>query len=172
MNIDKLVLKNGNVVHSLFSTPPYSNIKDTHDDYLIHGFFLAPCTWMYRVELKNSIPRLDPNTYFTGDLNVALAISKEKEVYFINRVVAVYREAEKSASHFTSYADLFEFKQKMKNTRIYYARQRPIGVRIKTGYKICRQRIPPFKEWKYFPRWILVCFDVFFKLFGIQKIKA
>lgn len=164
MDVDKLNVKTGLVVKSLFSNTSFCKIQDTHVDYLLHGWFLAPCTWMYRLCLKELCPKLDPVVYFTGDLNIVLSISRSHRVHFIPQVVAVYRESEESASHFKNYKDLFEFKQKMKNTRIYYAKEQSFLVRMRCWWMICIARIPPIKQWMYIPKWIGVCIETFFKL--------
>ena len=80
-------------------------IKYTFEDFLIRGWFIAPCTWLFRAGFIG----IEHPNFIVGDLPLLLEISSRSKVSFFDEVTAVYRILNKSASHLNS----FELAQKM-----------------------------------------------------------
>src|SRR5574344_1129401 len=73
--------------------------------HLIHTMYLAPCTWVYRV---SDAPVLE-HRYIDDTYVMMLNFLAEKKVMYIDRVTAVYRISDESASHTESLKKRYEF---------------------------------------------------------------
>ncbi|ACF14593.1 glycosyl transferase family 2 [Chloroherpeton thalassium ATCC 35110] len=68
---------------------------NTFEDFLIHGWFIAPCTWLYRERYNNYKLK---NNNLIGDLPLLLNISSKSKIGFLKDVTSTYRVLNKSAS--------------------------------------------------------------------------
>ena len=116
--------------HFLKNDKFFRNIKDTFEDYIYHGWFAAPCTWLYRTEY-NDRPKLQSQFYFNGDINIILHLSSKGKVFFMDDVLAVYRVLDKSASHFDEHKDYYRFYLRVLHTRAYYAKRLNLNFKLK-----------------------------------------
>lgn len=121
--------------------------KDIHEDslreYLLKGWFAAPCTWLLRRELYSTVPVL-PKDCFSGDINVILCIASSSKIGFIKDATAVYRILPISASHFSKMKDYLKFALKVKNTRKFYARkQSSLKFRLMFWWRVCVKSMRP-----------------------------
>ncbi|MFA7116543.1 MAG: glycosyltransferase [Bacteroidales bacterium] len=64
-------------------------------DHLKNTGYIAPCTWLFRSELSNSIKK----GCIDGTFALALDIWANSKIYYLPQVTAVYRILEESASH-------------------------------------------------------------------------
>lgn len=85
--------------------------ENTFNDFLINAWFLAPCTWLIRYNVLNSIQYLLKKEYIVGDLPLLLGISKNSKIGYIDESMAVYRILNKSASHLKSKKEQYKFHQ-------------------------------------------------------------
>lgn len=133
-NCHRLIQKTGEFKFDIFSTNPLNKIEDTFRYYMIYGPWVAPCTWMSRVEcrynLDKNLSKMKRNhkIFFLGDTVSLLSIAQVSKVYYLAESTAVYRELESSASHF-----LNKDRKKRhymfwrnKNSRLFFARKYPM----------------------------------------------
>jgi glycosyltransferase involved in cell wall biosynthesis len=71
--------------------------ENTFEDFLINGWWLAPCTWMIRRDTLVQLPRY-PSNFRVGDFPMLLSLARFSKIGFISDSTAVYRVLEKSAS--------------------------------------------------------------------------
>lgn len=135
--------------------------KDIHEDslreYLLKGWFAAPCTWLLRRELYSTVPVL-PKDCFSGDINVILCIASSSKIGFIKDATAVYRILPISASHFSNLKDYLKFALKVKNTRKFYARkQSSLKFRLMFWWSVCVKSMrPSLRNCKIlYPSWFI-----------------
>lgn len=115
-----------------FSSGRCLKMKDTFEDYLIHAWFAAPCTWVYRTEYIYLLPSLqDQKNMFSGDLLLLLTILQHSKMKYLSDTTAVYRVLDKSASHFGSYEKSYRFWQTVKNTRLYFSNSTNVLNRVR-----------------------------------------
>lgn len=140
-------------------------IKNTHVDFVLNSWFLAPCTWLWRVELEKKKPKLDSKNFFLGDTLMLLTFSKYSQLHYMDDKTSVYRVLKTSASHFSDYKKQMVFQNKNINTRIYFAKDQNIAFRMKFWWKVVRESRPPRKEFfKYGAIWIKNCLGYFIDL--------
>lgn len=102
-------------INAYFQKKKYP-IKYTYEDFLVKGWYLAPCTWLYRKFLAESVP----SCFVVGDLPMLLEISSQSKVKFFSEVTAVYRILENSASHFKSFEKSRAFKEGILKIKYHY----------------------------------------------------
>lgn len=126
---DKYVEKEGIIITSVFSKAPYNRVQDTFLDYLIYGWWASPCTWVYRMVYREVISKnllkagCNHEKYFLGDIFLLLSIAQVSRIKKMQQVTSVYRELEISASHFKDKNSWRVFTRKVRNTRLFFARQ-------------------------------------------------
>ena len=140
-------------------------LKNTHEDFLLNAWFLAPCTWMYRSELSQKLPKLDRRKYFLGDTLWILTYSKYSKIHFMSDVMAVYRVQKTSASHFEVYKKQRLFWRKNINTRMFFLKGKSIPFRLEFWRKVFSSGRPLFiTQLRYYPQWIFDGLIDFFKV--------
>lgn len=128
---DKYIEKNNTMIFAVFSLFPYNKIKDTFRDYLIYGWWAAPCTWMYRSKFQKIILQnrkeigSENGKCFFGDIFLLLSVIEKSKVKFLSCVTTVYRELKLSASHFSDRKSEIRFYRMVLNTRLCFAKQHP-----------------------------------------------
>lgn len=108
----------GKFLKAFFKSKKYP-IKYTYEDFLVKGWYLAPCTWLYRKEFLKSVPA----GFVVGDLSLLLEISAQSNVKFFSDVTAVYRILESSASHFKTFEKACAFNEGILKIKYYYIRK-------------------------------------------------
>lgn len=135
-NVHSYIQKEGRLEENFFSHRKWAKIKDTYHDYIIHGWFAAPCTWMYRSEYVVKYASFNEKDCFTGDIALLLCITQESKIKYLPESTAVYRVLEKSASHFDDFKQTWNFFIKNKNTRLYFAKKEHFAFRLKCWFLI------------------------------------
>jgi len=130
---------------SIFSREEGMKIKDTFEDYVTNGWFIAPCTWLFRIQFAVR-PFLDTSKFFTGDILYLMHISSQSQVAFLPEVTAVYRVLDKSASHGFSARECLDFYDRNSNTRLLFSRRLSKRTRIKIWIKNAKNRFNIFKS--------------------------
>jgi glycosyltransferase involved in cell wall biosynthesis len=122
--------KDKKMTEGFFGHGIYRRRKDTHRDIIMWGWFLAPCTWVYR----NGIvvyPEQKKKELFYGDIFVLLSLSKNGHIHYIDEPTAVYRILEESASHTKDPVKKFNFWKRGRATRASFAAKQPFWFRAK-----------------------------------------
>lgn len=130
-DVDKLNQSTGLIVTQSLSKLP---IQNTLVDFLVKGWFIAPCTWVFRMKILNSNTNKYPyrKNYPVGDLRtVLIAIDHGKIAKVPETSVAIYRVLEKSASHFKSFKDIFRFQQGIFFIQYDFAKHYKVSHKIK-----------------------------------------
>lgn len=122
--------KDDTMIEGFFGRGAYRHIKNTHKDMVLWGWFLAPCTWVYRNGIIKLPEVLSPNMFY-GDLFWALSLSENGTLYYFNKITAVYRVLEESASHSKDPLKSFAFWKKCRATRLHFAKKLKLAFRIK-----------------------------------------
>lgn len=134
-NINQYIQKDHQIIENFFSKGNWSKIKDTYHDYIIHGWYAAPCTWLYRTEYiekyKKLQHRLQKENCFIGDILLLLCIAENSKIKYYPESTAMYRVLEKSASHFNSFDKSWNFFIKNKNTRTFFAKDESWNFKLK-----------------------------------------
>ena len=165
--IDRYIQKESLFEKDFFKTKP---IKNTHDDFLLNSWFLAPCTWLIRSELSKKIPDLDLIKCFKGDTLMLLTYSKYSQVYFVNEVTSVYRVLNTSASHFDDYHKKRLFWRRNVNTRMFFLQDKKLSFRLKFWRKVFKNGRPSFRTQKdKLHEWLCDGFADFFRVLFIKK---
>lgn len=165
--VSRYFQSNGRLEKDFFKTLP---IKNTHEDFLLNSWFLAPCTWVYRVELTEKIPQLDNRKFFKGDTLWLLTYSKYSQVFFMDETTAVYRVLEKSASHFDEYKKQRDFYRRNLNTRMFFLQDESLFFRLKFWKKVFMGSHPSFRTQKEkIPEWLCDGFTDLFRVIFIKK---
>lgn len=107
--------KRNEFLYSYFKTKKYP-IKYTYEDFLVKGWYLAPCTWLYRKDFLKSIS----TGFVVGDYLLLLEVSSRSKVKFLNEATAVYRILENSASHFKSFEKSRAFNEGILKIKYHY----------------------------------------------------
>lgn len=143
-----------------------TNNNDKLEDYILYGWFAAPCTWLYRTSTLKGIPVLNKQTCFLGDILLILHIASQSKIYFSHDTTAIYRVLDESASHFDSLSERRVFVLKVWNTRLYFARRQSLSFRLLFWWKTCVFQLRPSvkKELQFMPWWISHCLKYFFIL--------
>ena len=151
-NVNEQNVTTGKMQKKLFSSGAWLKIRDTHQDSILHGWFTAPCTWLYRKELMENQPHLDSNKYFLGDMFISLNISAQGKMAYLDDVTAVYRVLPSSASHGLSARQRYSFFNKNSNTRLYYAKRESLGFRLRFWFTNSFTRWRCFKsDFAFYP---------------------
>ena len=129
-DISTFYQKDGTMTEGFFGRGVYSHIKNTHKDVVLWGWFMAPCTWVYRNDIIKFPEVLSPNMFY-GDLFWLLSLSENGSIHYINKITAVYRVSEESASHSSDVLKIFVFWKKCRTTRLYFASKQPLVFRLK-----------------------------------------
>ena len=154
--INRLFQKDGSIEECFFTKIRDRNNADTFEDYIWYGWFAAPCTWVFRKEIRDTLPVLNPKKYFTGDTRLILHIASKYKIYFMHDVTTVYRVLEKSASHFDNPRDGYRFWCRVKNTRQYFAKKTALSFRIKFYFLVKYQHFQQLKALvnAYIKKWL------------------
>ena len=96
------------------------------EDYLVHAPFRAPCTWLYRKDCA----RTDTVSYIVGDLPVLLDILAHYKIKKLDDVTAVYRVLDKSASHFKSKKEYYDFMKGIYKIQLDYANKYKVSEKL------------------------------------------
>lgn len=117
-DIDVFYQKKKRYVKAYFMTKQYP-IKYTYEDFLVKGWYLAPCTWLYRKTFLDTMP----TGFVVGDLPLLLEVSSQSKVKFFNEVTAVYRIVDSSASHFKTFEKACAFNKGILTIKYYYMKK-------------------------------------------------
>ena len=128
--IDRVDEKGDIIDQSFFKNDPASFCK-TFDDYLIYAPFRAPCTWLYRTRLYRDRKK----TYIVGDLPRLLDLLATSKIHFIEDTTAHYRVLTKSASHFTTIEQEYNYMKGIYEIQTDYAK----------NYRVCKDIIEIIK---------------------------
>lgn len=107
--------KSGCFFNAFFDKKKYP-IKCTYKDFLIKGWYLAPCTWLLRNEYLKSAP----TGFIVGDLPILLETSYYSKVKFLPDVTAVYRVLKDSASHRGNFAAYKKYSDGIYKIQLYF----------------------------------------------------
>lgn len=129
-NVDTYNQKTGEINESFFNKGKYRRIKNTHKDEILWGWFLAPCTWLFRDGILNSPKEKNPYMFY-GDIYYVLSLSQCGEIYYLNEVTSVYRILSESASHSNDFVNKFAFWKKGRYTRAVFAAEQSVLFRMK-----------------------------------------
>lgn len=129
-NVNSYKQKEGVIVESFFDRGIYRKIKNTHQDFILWGWFLAPCTWLFRNHVVTYPNPLDPNKFY-GDIFILLCLSEKGKVHFIKESTAVYRVLNESMSHSKDSNKKFSFWRKGILTRSEFAAKQSLFFKIK-----------------------------------------
>ena len=134
-NINQYIQKEDQIIEDFFSNGNWTRIKDTFYDYIIHGWYAAPCSWLYRAiyieKYKKLQQKLQNENCFTGDILILLCIAENSKIKYFPESTAMYRILDKSASHFNSFERAWSFFIKNKNTRTFFAKNESWSFRLK-----------------------------------------
>lgn len=114
-DVDFYYQTKGKLFKAFFENKKYP-IKYTYEDFLIKGWYLAPCTWL----LKNELLKSAPLGFVVGDLPILLETSYSSRVKFFPYVTAVYRVLEDSASHRNSFAAYKKYSDGIYKIQLYF----------------------------------------------------
>lgn len=115
---------------SFFEHGMYPRRKNTHRDFILWGWFLAPCTWLFRNHVVVYPNSLDPNKFY-GDIYILLCLSEKGAVHFIKSNTAVYRVQDESMSHSKDNSKKFDFWRRGLLTRSKFAAKQPMFFKMK-----------------------------------------
>jgi len=91
---------------------------NTFEDFVKNGWFLEPCTWVFRKEL---ISNFSNGMKGPGDIQILLHISSQSKVYFLKESTAIYRILESSESHFKTTYKNYLFTKSVLEIRLSFA---------------------------------------------------
>lgn len=144
------------------------HISDTLQYYLLYAPFAGPCTWVYRTEIDKERVLLPTKKYFNGDLTILLETCRLSSIKFMEDNTAVYRILGKSVSH-VSPVMAIDFLNRLKNTRILYAKREPIKFKLKLWYFLCRSYRYRYIDAGIYRKWFSMCLRDFIELFFIPN---
>ena len=123
-------MSEGKVGHSKWPTEPI-----VATEKLINAeCHIGNLTVMYRRELLDKIPKLYYQQRFKmGDLPMQIEMSRECKFQYINKITAVYRVLQNSASHNSDIEKEIEFYRSARECRQFYAKQ--YGMELKDDDK-------------------------------------
>ncbi len=142
-DVDRRQQSTGVTTSNMLSKVP---IKNTKEDFLIYGWYVATCTWMFKKEVLIK-SHLYPyrETYSVGDLRLLLIAADQGEIAQIPKGTssAVYRILDTSASHFRSFRKIFRYQKGVLQIQLDFARhfKMPITVKIRILYRYIRKLI-------------------------------
>lgn len=142
-DVDRRQQSTGVTTSNMLSKVP---IKNTKEDFLIYGWYVATCTWMFKKEVLIK-SHLYPyrETYSVGDLRLLLIAADQGEIAQIPKGTssAVYRILDTSASHFRSFRKIFRYQKGVLQIQLDFARhfKMPISVKIRILYRYIRKLI-------------------------------
>ena len=119
-------MSEGKVGHSKWPTEPI-----VATDLLLNAeCHIGSLTMMYRRDLFEKIPKLYYQQHFKmGDLPMQIEMSRECKFQYINKITAVYRVLQNSASHNSDIQKEIDFYKSARECRQFYANQ--YGVKLK-----------------------------------------
>lgn len=115
-------------------------------DFVVNGWFIAPCTWMLRKEFLNEIEPLNNSERLPGDFLIALEASKLGGIAYLKDSTAVYRVLSESASHTKSIEKKFSYFNKIKEFQLSLVNDENSKNKVK--FSFVRRLF-----------WLLICFD-------------
>ena len=107
-------------------------VCESFEDYLINSPFLAPCTWLIRANLIQKREK----KYVVGDLPMLLDIVAHSKIHYLNEACSNYRVLTRSASHFTTVEQEYNFMKGMYEIQIDYAQKYRISKDVIEKIKI------------------------------------
>lgn len=171
-NVHRCIQKENRLEYDFFSHGKWGKIKDTFHDYIIHGWFAAPCTWLYCTEYTKKYLTLQQilknKDCFTGDIALLLCIIQDSKIKYFSESTTIYRVLEKSASHLNNFDAQYLFFLRVLNTKTYFAQQTHFFIRLKNWIFNTRLRlyyVLRFCQLNYLPLCIKSTFQDFYKLF-------
>lgn len=94
--------------------------QNNFEDFLRNGWFLAPCTWMFRsISLELTYEYSDKG-FLAGDLQLLLTIAANSKIGYIDEVTSVYRVLSESASHTLSFEKKERFLLSVLHLQLHY----------------------------------------------------
>lgn len=162
-DFDRYYQSNGKLEKGMFES--MHNLKDTLQDYLLNALFAGPCTWVYRTEIDKNRILLPTKDFFNGDLAILLETCRLSSIKFLPDNTAVYRILDKSVSHIASPLKTIDFLNRLKNTRLLYAKREPLPFKFKLWYSICRSYRYRYMDAGIYRRWFFMCVNDFIHLF-------
>lgn len=108
----------GKFLKAFFKSKKYP-IKYTYEDFLVKGWFIAPCTWVYKREFAQSVP----DGFIIGDYPLVLEISSCLKIKFLDEVTTVYRVLKSSASHFMNFEKAKKYNEGVLKIQDYYMKK-------------------------------------------------
>lgn len=97
--------ESGQIKEKCFSSGLIS-VSKSFIEHLYNAGFIAPCSWLYRIELLNL---KDSKKYVDGTFPFALDVWANTNIYYMKEVTTVYRVLPNSASHSTSLRKRYNF---------------------------------------------------------------
>lgn len=124
-DVDRYFQNTGKIEKSVFK-----NIlgykENTFEDFLINGWWLAPCTWMIKRDTLFQLPSY-PLDFRVGDYPLLLSLSRFSKVGFISGITAVYRVLQKSLSRENSgFRFEYYFRKDIFDIQLYFCKK--VGV--------------------------------------------
>jgi len=121
-DVDRYFQNTGKIEKSVFK-----NIlgykENTFEDFLINGWWLAPCTWMIRRDTLFQLPSY-PLDFRVGDYPLLLSLSRFSKVGFISEITAVYRVLQKSLSRENSgFRFEYYFRKDILDIQLYFCKK-------------------------------------------------
>lgn len=154
-DVNRYFQSSGRIEYNLFGNVLKNSNQNSFDDFIMKGWFAAPCTWLFRKSLKENVPILSKNC-FEGDILFLLHVSEFNEIFFMNSSTAIYRVLEESESHSRDINKIYQFTIKVKNTRLHYAKHKDFKFRMSFWWQVCVMSMRPSlrKQFFYIPSWI------------------
>lgn len=84
----------------------FISVSKSFIEHLYNAGFIAPCSWLYRIELLNLT---ESKNYVDGTFPFALDVWANTNIYYMKEVTTVYRVLPNSASHSASLRKRYNF---------------------------------------------------------------
>ena len=122
--------ESGILIEGFFNHGIYKRVKNTYKDEILWGWYLAPCTWVYRNGIVKYPEKRNPSLFY-GDIFLVLSLSQKGKIQYLNEVTSVYRVLPESASHSKDSMKSFCFWKKGRYTRAMFASKQSLLFRVK-----------------------------------------
>lgn len=109
-NVDFLYQRYSYILQGGLKEPPL-----TFKDQLRRAGYIAPCTWLYRIEDISY-----PTSGLDGTLILSLELFSKSKIHFINIRTAVYRSLETSVSHSFDLKKRYNYLYSVYKTQVYF----------------------------------------------------
>lgn len=115
---------NPNIIRSMFEQQHHYR-PETYEQHLLKPGYLAPMTWLYRMELSEYI--MNSQIYSDGTYAYMLEFMKNSKVAYLPEVTATYRSHKGSASSPIGHVRMFKYMKGVFDTQVYYSEKYPCG---------------------------------------------